>query len=125
MDNGDDSYDRMPRVSGRDVRRRVRLVVMHRVPSRVFPKFDRGDWMRCLSHPKCDLSWWQHEPERVCLSVRLLRRPDLKLRGMFAREVSRAAGGGKRNVSDLRGRLPVRLAWRLLGFHFRWARQLR
>jgi hypothetical protein len=31
----------MSRVSGRDIRRRVRLVVLHRVPSRVFSKCNR------------------------------------------------------------------------------------
>ena len=43
-----DNDSRMPRVSGRDIRRRVRLVVMHRVPSRVFSKCNRGHRMRCL-----------------------------------------------------------------------------
>ena len=43
-----DNDERMLRVSGRDIRRRVRLVVLHRVPSRVFSKGDRGHWVRCL-----------------------------------------------------------------------------
>ncbi len=51
MDNGDDSDARMLRVSGRDIRRRVRLVVMHRVPSRVFSKCNRGHRMRRLPTP--------------------------------------------------------------------------
>ena len=51
MDNGDDNDARMLRVSGRDIRRCVRLVVMHRVPSRVFSKCNRGHWMRCLPTP--------------------------------------------------------------------------
>ena len=46
-----DNDERMLRVSGRDIRRRVRLVVMHRVPSRVFSKCNRGHWMRCLPAP--------------------------------------------------------------------------
>ena len=51
MDNGDDNDHRMPRVSGRDIRRRVRLVVMHRVPVRVFSECNRGHWMHCLPAP--------------------------------------------------------------------------
>ena len=46
-----DNDERMLRVSGRDIRRRVRLVVMHRVPSRVFSKCNRGHRMRCLPAP--------------------------------------------------------------------------
>ena len=51
MDNGDDNDDRMLRVSGRDIRRRVRLVVMPGVPVRVFSECNRGYWMRCLPTP--------------------------------------------------------------------------
>ncbi len=56
-----DNDESMLRVSGRDIRRRVRLVVMHRVPSRVFSKCNRGHRMRCLPTPlqlynqKCSL----------------------------------------------------------------------
>ncbi len=46
-----DNDDRMFRMSGRDIRRRVRLVVMRRVPSRVFSKCKRGHWMCCLPTP--------------------------------------------------------------------------
>ena len=51
MEHGDDNDDRMLRVSGRDIRRRVRLVIMHRVSSRVFSKCNRGHWMRRLPAP--------------------------------------------------------------------------
>ena len=46
-----DNDERMLRVSGRVIRRRVRLVVMHRVPVRVFSECNRGHWMHCLPAP--------------------------------------------------------------------------
>ena len=63
MEYGDDHDDRMPRVSGRDIHRRVSLVVMHRVSSRVFSKCNRGHWMCCLPTPL------QLNSQECCLSV--------------------------------------------------------